>query len=176
MDMRWDLGVDHAMATWFELPDLPIRITARGAWLHGDQPLHPRVAKLFARNVVPHADGSYFVQLGYARQQLVVEDTAFFVTSLRTVTNKSTITKVTLQLSDGMLEDLQPATLMQSSDNVFYCRLSRHNLSVPCRFTPGQYHELALHAETEGSSIVLPIGSSKWPIRPYAAKITPHHA
>lgn len=161
------------MATWFELPDLPIRITARGAWLHGDQPLHPRVATLFARNVVPHADGAYFVQLGYARQQLVVEDTAFFVTSIRPVMDGERIAKVGLQLSDGALEDLNPATLMQAADNTFYCRLRRHNLVVPCRFTPAQYHALALHAEMEQDTAMLPIQGRRWPIGAYDARVVP---
>jgi hypothetical protein len=155
------------MAKWFELPDLPIRITARGEWLHGDEPLHPRVATLFARNVVPHADGTYFVQLGYARQQLEVEDTAFFVRSLRAPTVGGALGAVTLHTSDDVEEALDPSTLMQSEDNVFYCAIKRHDMTVPCRFTPAQYHELALHAEVDGDAAYLIVGGKRWPIKPY---------
>jgi hypothetical protein len=163
------------MAQWFLLEDLPIRIDARGAWLHGDEPLHPRVAELFARNVRPTHDGRYQVVLGQARQTIVVEDTPFRVKSMYLQEDRAGgLTAVRLSLSDGTEEALNPATLMQSSDHVLYCRIVRDGLSVPCRFAPGQYHSLALHAELDDDDkAYVQVGGARWPLGPYDGRTLP---
>jgi hypothetical protein len=156
------------MAKWFLLQDLPIRVNGQGAWLHGDEPLHPRVADLFARNVHPTAEGTYEVVLGYARQPVVVVDTPFHVKRLQVEEDgQGGLTAVTLGLSDGQEERLDPATLMQSDANVLYCGIVRDGLRVPCRFAPGQYHTLAWHAELDGEQAYLRIGGERWPLHPY---------
>ena len=157
------------MATWYLLPESPIRVTERGAWLHGTEDLHPRVAKLFARHIVPTVEGQYLVRLGRERQLLEVADTAFFVRSMRLqLEAESQLMRVTLELSDGKTEALDPATLMQSTDHALYCQLQRYELTVPCRFMPAHYHELAWHiAEGEGGLFYLRMKDKRWPIKPY---------
>ena len=155
------------MAKLLILPDLPICVTARGEWLHGDTPLHPRVAKLFARHVVPLADGGYEVRLGpMTHQRLEVADTAFFVLSITQHVEAGRLTGVTLTLSDAATEALDPTTLRQSAANVLYCDVQRHGMRVPCRFTAAQYHALALHAEMDGDVGYLPIGHERYKIAP----------
>jgi hypothetical protein len=151
------------MATWFELPDLPIRVTAQGLWLHGDEPLHPRVETLFASHVVPTPDGAFYIQLGYARQRIEVADTPYIVRSVDATDDPSgQLSHVDLLLSDGARERLDPATLSQNTDNVLYCHLQRHGVRVRCRFTPAQYHALALRMETEDDAFYLPMAGDRW--------------
>ncbi len=172
---RWAPGaLDKVMARLLELEELPIRVTSRGEWLHGDRPLHPRVRELFQKNVVPRADGSYLVKLGPAEQVLEVDDTAYFVTRLTTALGADgRLAAVRLWISDGACEALDGATLMQSPDNVLYCRLRRHGLSVPCRFTPAQYHELALHAEEAAAGMRLAMGEVDFGFAPYDPRPVP---
>ena len=69
------------MADLAILDEKPIRVTADGRWLHGDDPLHPRVEALFKRSVVPTADG-WILEVGDQRAELQVADTPFAVTTL----------------------------------------------------------------------------------------------
>ena len=155
------------MAYLLELPELPIRVNGRGEWLHGDQPLHPRVATLFARHVVPTPEGAYFIQIGAQRQPLEVVDTPYWVRACHVDAPGEALRAVKLRISDGAEELLDPTTLMQSEDNVLYCRVQRSHLLVPCRFTPAQYHTLALYMETEGEGFVLPVGAQRHALAPF---------
>jgi hypothetical protein len=179
------------MPQYFELPDLPIRITARGEWLHGGEPLHPRVAILFSKNVVPRLGGTYDIVLGHAKQSLQVDDTAYFVRSVSPQLRAADggLASVTVALSDGTTEQLRPETLMQSAQQVLYCRLVRHGLWVPCRFMPQQYHSLMLHACVRGpeaavptsaaalqAQVVLPVAGRDYGLQPYEPTLVPVRA
>ncbi len=138
------------MSLYVDLPELPIRLGASGAWRHGDTPLHPRVAKLFARSLEPQADGGYAIVLGHARQTVEVQDVAWFVSRLQlqpAADDPTRLAAATLHLSDGSSEPLRPDQLMQSCERVLYCRIERHGYVLPARFAPQQYHQLMLFAE-----------------------------
>ncbi len=162
------------MAQVFITDDLPIRVTARGVWLHGTEPLHPRVQTLFARNIFPTSQGHYRVQLGHAKADLEVDDTPYFARSVALRLDvHGKLVGVNLLLSDESEEDLHLDTLMQSRDNVFYCRILRHDWWVPCRWTPGQYHSLAMHLDLQGTRGALVTDSAHWPIAEYDARPLP---
>ena len=137
------------MSFFIELPDLPIRVTARGDWLHGDELLHPKAAKLFQQHIFLADGGGYELRLGFNRAPLDVADTPYFVRSMALYSNDENdgLRKVDLVISDDSHEELDARTLMHSEDNVLYCRVIRHGVWVPCRFPPHHYHSLALHAE-----------------------------
>ena len=156
------------MATLLEIEELPIRVNTRGEWLHGDKALHPKVEILFRESVRINEDGTYRIELGRNKSSIEVEDVAFFVKSIQVHFSESKIVKrVELKLSDGTSEVLNPATLMQSESNVFYCRLERDGFWVPCRFPPAAYHELLLHAEMIDSKVLLQIGNEQFQIQEY---------
>jgi hypothetical protein len=171
------------MPTYVPLPDLPIRLTARGAWLHGEQPMHPRVATLFFRNLVPQASGTYAVVLGPARQLIEVEDTALFVTGLdleMSPDDPARLRRIGLQLSDQTAEELAPQTLMQSQARILYCRVQRHGLSVPVRFSSEQYHRLMLLADAiadpaapDGYRAQLRVDDSIYAVANYDGRVLP---
>lgn len=162
------------MAQIFITDDLPIRVTSRGTWLHGTEPLHPRVQSLFSRNVRPTDHGPYKVQLGHAQAELEVDDTPYFVKSISlTQTDDGQLQDVMLSLSDDTTEPLHLHTLMQSDAYVFYCRIQRHGFWVPCRFTSSQYHSLGEYLDIRDDQGVLIAQNRAWPIRAYDSRPQP---
>lgn len=156
------------MSYLIELPDLPIRITDRGDWLHGNEPLHPRAVKLFEKHIVASEEG-YGLRIGFSTAPLEVADTAYFVRSMalyRTADGEG-LKKIDIVVSDDSQEELEPSTLMQSETNVLYCRVLRSGLWVPCRFPPHHYHALALHAEMDERGAYLPVNGRHWYLQPY---------
>lgn len=145
----------------------PVRVNARGEWLQGGEPLHPRVVELFCRHLVPTLDGRVFIQLGFQRYELDVEDTVYFVTSLDIEKTEGRIERVRLGISDGRQEFLRPDSLMQSIDHVFYCRVLRRELGVPCRFSPSLYHMLALEMDEDPAGHFLEVAGERHRVASY---------
>ena len=156
------------MADAFCLPEQPIRVNSRNEWLHGDDPIGPRVANLFARNVEVQRDGTYAVRLGGQRQAIEVADTPFVVTRVLWQSSAEPAGEhLVVHTSDGRVEPLDANTLMQSADNVLYCRVRRQGFLVPCRFAPQQYHALALTADSDHEGFFLPVGAGRYRLAPY---------
>ena len=61
------------------IDDLPIRVSADGRWLHGDEGLHPKVAVLFSKCLIPKENGEYELQVGQQRAPVLVSDVGFCV-------------------------------------------------------------------------------------------------
>ena len=103
------------MAQLLIIDDLPIRIGTDGQWLHGNEPVHPKVGQLFAKSVYPLEDGTYELRVGQQRAPVLVADCAFYVKSLALLRNsEQALVGVELVLSDGLKERLKPSTLMMS--------------------------------------------------------------
>lgn len=162
------------MADIFLLPEQPIRLNSRNEWLHGDDPIGPRVANLFARHIEVQEDGSYAVRLGAQRQAIDVADAPIVVLRLQCQpTGEAPGARWLLHLSDGHSEALDPSTLMQSADNVLYCRVRRGEFWLPCRFAPQQYHTLALSAEIDEGGFFLPVAGGRYRLAPYDRRPLP---
>lgn len=165
------------MTHMFELANKPIRVDARGQWLHGSDPILARVAAFFCKHVVVAENGNYAIRIGPQVQPLLVDDTAFWVRSMSWEggagkgIDPQAIEHLLLHLSDGQVERLDARTLMQSADNVLYCRLLRQGFSVPCRFSAQQYHDLALRAHADEESFVLPLGGTNYRIGAYESAV-----
>jgi hypothetical protein len=145
------------------IDDLPIRLSADGRWLHGDEALHPKVAILFAKCLIPKENGEYELHVGQQKSPVLVSDVGFFVRSIRVVASADgEIEKVELKISDGTTQLLEPGSLMMSEENALYCRIQRHGFEVPCKFTAQQYHELALQAEFDGEFALLNVSREKY--------------
>ncbi len=155
------------MARLLEIETLPLRVTRHAEWLHGDAPLHPRVAELFARHVVPRVDGSYLLKIGFDEQPLEVDGTAFFVRRVELDERDGALASASVCLSDGAVEPLACESLMQGEDNALYCRIERHGLSVPARFLSTPYNALMAHADLDDGGAVLVAGGRRWPIRAF---------
>lgn len=162
------------MARFVELEHLPIRLTERGRWLHGETPVHPRVAVLFSRHIVPQADGRYYIVLGGNEEAVEVDDAAFFVETMNLLEADGDLERVDIRISDGKEETLDPSSLMISNENVLYARVDRNGFSVPCRFPPSLYHRLALKVEENpDGGFFLPVGGRSYPLKPYVREPKP---
>ena len=147
------------------IDDLPIRISPDGRWLHGDEDLHPKVAVLFSKCLIPMENGEYELRVGQQKAPVLVSDVGFFVRSMTVQKDdQGQVISVLLKVSDQLSEQLKPASLMMSEDNCLYCRIERHGMRVPCKFTPSQYYELALLAEMEGEAAWLEVGDQRYQI------------
>ena len=155
------------MADVFQLPEAPIRVDARGVWLHADEPINENVAALFMRHVTATDEGTYRIEWNNQKHAIEVEDTPFWVRSIDAVEKDGKVEKISLQISDGKAEELDPTTLMQSGENVLYCRIRRGSHMVPCRFAQESYHKLALKVESEGKAFVLPLAGQRHAIGSY---------
>lgn len=151
-----------------EIETLPIRLTADGRWLHGGEPMHPRVARLFGRCLVPDPDGRWHLEVGRERSPVEVDDTGLLVRSLALdETAEGVLTRARLTFTDDTEADLDPGSLEVSEEHVLYCRVVRHGLSVPCRFPPSLYHRLALHVEEAEGGFALRTTAGLFPLRPH---------
>ncbi len=157
------------MARLLEIETLPLRVTRHAEWLHGDAPLHPRVAELFARHVVPRPDGTYLVKIGFEEQPLEVDGAAFFVRRVELDERDGALVAAAVCLSDGAIETLACESLMQADDNGLYCRVERHGRGVPARFLSTPYNALMAHADLDARGPVLVAGGRRWPIRAFDA-------
>jgi hypothetical protein len=153
-----------------ELEDAPIRIDAQGKWYHGLHRLHPRVEKLFEEHIEINAEGIYEIHVGTSRAPLYVEDCAFFVRALDFNFEEGRLIDVLVGISDHTQEKLDPCTLMQDENHVFYCRLLRSGWKAPCRFLPKHYHQLFLQADFHAATAEITIGNKDYPIAPYTSK------
>ena len=147
------------MAYLLEIEAFPIRINARGEWTHGGKHLHPRVDTLFKKSIRINEDGSYRIEMGPNRAPIEVMDAAFSVQSIQILRAPAgEVESIEMTLSDGEVELLEPLTLMQSEENVLYCRLVRDSFEVPCRFPAAAYHELAFLMDFDKGEPSLLIG------------------
>ena len=163
------------MAKLLIIDDLPIRLLANGTWCHGDKPLHPKVAALFARSMEVVGNKAYRLVVGQQKVMVEVEDAAFFVRYVEMTTGEQgLISEVILNLSDGQVEVLRPESLMMSEENVLYCQLLRSGYAVPCRFRATDYHQLAMMAELIGDDAEIQIAGKAYVMnRPYEGGCRP---
>jgi len=100
------------------------RIDRDGVWLHeGREVTHPGVlANLFAN--LARDEAGHFLQVGPRRIPVQVDETPFVVVSLEVPEIQTdSIEPVTLVLSDGSRERLDPRSLWIGPGNVPYCRV-----------------------------------------------------
>ncbi len=120
-----------------------IRIDSEGAWSYcGEEMLRQDIITLFYRHLQQDAEGRYYIDIGKQRYPVDVEDTAYVVWSLRWVAGTEEAEGCAcLFLSDGSLEDLDPATLRIGDDHIPYCRIKRGRFDA--RFSRAAYYILA---------------------------------
>ena len=139
-------------------------------WHEGARVAHPAMAAAFASWISKHPDnGRFILTNGYDWTYFKVEDVPFFVKSVRIeeparLTESETDsepTTVTLELSDGTEELLDPRSLWVGDQDALY--LSVKNGEFDARFTPAAQLALApLVAEDEDGLTVLRIGDSTY--------------
>jgi hypothetical protein len=115
-----------------------IALDAEGRFFHhGEQVLHPGMARAFASWIELHPDdGRFILNNGYDWSYFQVADVPFFVLGLREAAGE-----LKLLLSDGGESPLEPATLELGAQGALYARVK--NGKFRARFMPSAQTALA---------------------------------
>lgn len=138
-----------------------IRIDREGNFWHEEERVeHPGLARALASWIAIDSEtGRYVLRNGLDWCFVTVDDTPLVV---RTAT-VSEYGEVTLGLSDGTEEALDPATLRVDEDGVVYCDVRAGTL--PARFSRAAAFALLSRARMEGETYVLALSSGEHVIR-----------
>lgn len=123
-----------------------IRRDAQGRWWVGDEPIdHPNVAKSFDGWIERAPDGRFCLANDINWAFVTIEGPPYFVRAIELAGDD-----VTLVLSGGLRERLDPSTLRLGPDDGLYCDVRGGR--VPARFDDHATHQLAsrLDADDEG--------------------------
>lgn len=107
-----------------EIPEGAFRIDRDGVWLHeGREVTHPGILQSLFANLARDEAG-HFLQVGPRRIPVQVDETPFVVVRLEVQEIQTDrIEPMTLVLSDGNRERLDPRSLWIGPGNVPYCRV-----------------------------------------------------
>jgi hypothetical protein len=124
-----------------------IVVNKDGIWLaDGSEITHEPTRRLFARSLKKDSEG-YFLSIGRETKRIVVEDTAYFVERIvKNADSKIENADVSLHLSDGTQETLDPGTLRYSPGRLT-CRIK--NGSDEAKFLRGPYYEILRDLESD---------------------------
>jgi hypothetical protein len=145
------------------IPDLIgpgyLAIDREGRWLNdGVEITHPRTLESFWRGFERNGRGRYVVRLGRDECPVHVQAAPYFVRRVDIEGGR-----VTLGLSDGSSEPLDPATLRLVEGRFLHCRVKRG--AHEARFGRGAYYEIAERIEeSPGGGFHLVIGDRRYPI------------
>jgi hypothetical protein len=129
-----------------------------GRWFHDGDPVeHRGMARGFSSWVARHPDdGRFIVTNGYDWCYITVEATAYFVTALAVSGDH-----VTVELSDGSTEPLEPATLSIDEDDVLRAKVK--DGSFDARFNRAAQLQVAPLLDDQ-EPLALLIGGRRFPI------------
>lgn len=126
-----------------------IELTAEGQWRHqGEAFANPGLIALFHRSIARTAGGTYVLSIPPFTYPITIADTPRFVRHVRLDG-----AAVTLLLSDGSEQPLQPDTLAYVDGRGLYCRVRAPDGSRwPARFLRPAYYALGEHlGEADGA-------------------------
>jgi len=136
-----------------------IRLDREGRWFHDNVEItHKRTIDLFNKSIKKDPAGGYMLHVGVEYCHIVVEDTAYFVKRVDYDGDRCV-----LWLSDGEVEDLNPATLRVGDENAMYCDVKGGEF--PAKFTRPAYYQLTDNLEETDDGYGIRIGGKVWPIK-----------
>jgi hypothetical protein len=149
-----------AGAGFYAIQAARIRFGRDGRWYADDEPItNPRIAALFARHLRRQPDGTYAIQMADERAAVEIEDAPFVVVGVSRVDEGTWH----VELNDGSMERLDPASVHVAPDAVAYCRVKGGRERA--RFLRAAYYELAQDiVETAPGRFVLSTGRASYPI------------
>lgn len=137
-----------------------LRLDAEGRFWHEGNPVeHAGMALAFASWVQRHPDdGRYILNNGYDWSYLQVEDTPFHVRAVRPDADGR---ELSIELSDGSTELLDPAALELSAEGVLYMAVKQG--AFRARFARGAQLALAPWlSEAADGAVFLDFGGRRW--------------
>lgn len=150
-----------------EIPIDHIRIDREGIWYYGNEEIFRKeIIYFFYENLKRDQSGKFLIELGDERCYVDVEDTPFVVKSVdRTFFEGDNREIISLCLSDGTLEELEPSTLWIGKDNVLYCTI--RNKALRARFSRASYYQIASYVEhdAENDTYFIPLNGQSFYIK-----------
>jgi hypothetical protein len=138
-------------------PPCMIQVDAEGRMSHHGAPLiHPGILELIYESVHLE-DGLYVLRMGKQVCQLEVEDT-FFVVARAELAGEA----VTLTLSDGSRETMDPASLWIGAGEVLYCLVKQGRF--PARLLRPAYYQVAELVAEGPEGFALELGGRRHPL------------
>lgn len=140
-----------------------IELDAEGEWRHAGEPFqNPNLIELFHRSIARTAGGTFVLSIPPFTYPILVADTPRFVRHVRIAKDPGP-GGVTLLLSDGSEEDLDPSTLAHVAERGLYCRVGPERWLA--RFLRPAYYALAelLGEGAGGYYLELPSGRASVP-------------
>lgn len=143
-----------------------IVLDAQGRFWHDGMPVEKHsMSQAFARWIKKHPDDDRFIlENGYDWTYFRVEDVPFFVRSV-TLTGEpfEASTQLQLGLSDGSVENLDPASLQEDARGALYCRVKQGKFEA--RFMPFAQTALGpLVLETSSGAAAVVLGGKEWSV------------
>jgi hypothetical protein len=152
------MDTDAALAERLRLENLRrsgIRVDPEGRFIHEGEPvLHDGLRRALFRWLDRLPDGRYILRLDGQRYAFLdVDDTPLVVRALRFTDDD----RVTLALSDGAAEDLDPATLAMDQAGTLRCTVRDGRLEA--RLSTSAAATLSDHITETASGLALRVGS-----------------
>lgn len=131
-----------------------IRLTKNGVWLSDDTEIdHQQTVKMFAKSLKRDDEG-YFIQIGRETKRILVEDTAYFVTSVDGTPEAG----FEVRLSDESRERLDSSTLAYRPGRLS-CKIKGG--SEEAKFLHSAYFDLLKDLEEDDSSYLIRVQGKK---------------
>ncbi|MCU0577910.1 MAG: DUF1285 domain-containing protein [Desulfobacterota bacterium] len=147
------------------LPPCMIFVAQDGKWSHeGAEISHRSIFLWLIQNLEKDEQGQYIVHLNNQKCVLEVEDTPLVVQGVDwSATEEAGEGKLVLTLNDERQEDLDPAALWLSRENVLYCLVKGGR--IPARFLRAAYYQIANYIdEDDDGTFFLLLNGRKYPI------------
>jgi hypothetical protein len=142
-----------------------IFVAKDGKWYHeGAEISHRSIFLWLIQNLEKDERGQYLVHLNNQKCVLEVEDTPLVVQGVDwSATEEAGEGKLVLTLNDERQEDLDPAALWLSRENVLYCLVKGGR--IPARFLRAAYYQIANYIdEDDDGTFFLLLNGRKYPI------------
>jgi hypothetical protein len=138
-----------------------LSIARDGTFLHRGEPItHARTREVLWRSLERVPDGRYLVRIGREWASVDIEDAPYVVRGVLAGEDG-----LTLVLSDGTQEALDPATLSADAQGALHCQVKgghRAGFTSAAQVTLG----LALEEDPDGSGrYLLTLRGTRWPVR-----------
>jgi hypothetical protein len=152
------MGADPAQFLEGRTRETQIRRDARGRWFNGEDRIdHPNLVRSFDSWIDRAEDGRFCLSNSINWAYIDIEGPAYFVKDL-----SPTLDQITLRLSGGLEETLDPGSLRQGPEGALWCTVREGR--CPARFDNHAVSKMADAVGEDDEGVYVRIGARK--VRP----------
>ncbi|MDH3200397.1 MAG: hypothetical protein OEM15_05835 [Myxococcales bacterium] len=152
------MGDDPAQFLRGRTRETQIRRDAKGRWFNGDDRIdHPNLARSFDGWIDRAEDGRFCLSNSINWAYIEIEGPAYFVKDVSTTDDQ-----ITLHLSGGLEETLDPESLRQGPEGALWCTVREGR--CPARFDNHAVSKMSDAVREDDAGVYVQIGAQK--VRP----------